>query len=311
MRRSLSTLISFLSFVYIAHGVFDGVSVDYSQFPFFATVIFQNAARSDTWLCGASLLNSTLLVTAGHCVAGAAAAFIYLNSSVWLNPYTPAQSFYSDIFILDPSYHGSLSFYAHDFSLVVLPFPVNTTEPLVPASADDWAMVSACETLNVIGRGETCAGGCLSSNLQYAQLPKIPRSSCVLSSLNHFSTEWYPWDIGSDLCLGYTDACAQSPPMPVSTCAGDSGGPLFVNNTLYGIVSRGDSVSCGQSKRASIFASAFETNNKLFLADALAGNLQTYQASSSLRNKQTFICLIPFVVFFVMNAKTTLHASSS
>lgn len=300
MRRALSTLISFLSLACITRGLFDGVPVDFSQFPFFATVIFQNAARSDTWLCGASLLNSTLLVTAGHCVAHASAAYIYLNSSVWLSPYVPSQSLYSDVFILDPSFHGALTYYSHDFSLVVLPFPINTTEPLVPATANQWALIPSCDTLGVVGRGQTCGGGCLSSSLQYARLPKIPKSSCLLSSLHHFSSEWLPWEVGSDLCLGFTNACAQSPPMPVSTCGGDSGGPLFLNGTLYGIVSRGDSVSCGQSRRASIFASAFELNNQQFLMDALAGNLQVFQASSSFQNKQTFICFIPFAVLFVM-----------
>ena len=180
MRRALSTLISFFSFVYIAHCVFDGIPVDFSQFPFFATVIFENRAHTDTWLCGASLLNSTLLVTAGHCVANAASAYIYLNSSIWLSPYVPSQSLYSDTFILDPSYHGSLTFYAHDFSLVVLPFAINNTEPLVPATADDWAFISSCNTLDVVGRGQTCGGGCLSSNLRI--LSRAPRAGSPLSS---------------------------------------------------------------------------------------------------------------------------------
>ena len=301
MRALLSTLISFCSFACIANALFDGRSVDFAQFPFFATVIFQNSAHTDTWLCGASLLNSTLLVTAGHCVAHASSAYIYLNSSVWLSPYVPSQSLYSDIFILDPSYRGALTFFEHDFALVVLPFPINTTEPLVPATAHDWAFVSSCDLLEVVGRGQSCGGGCLTSTLQHAQLPKIPKSSCIMSSLKHFSTEWYPWDVGNDLCLGYTNACAQSPPKPISTCPGDSGGPLFLNGTLYGIVSRGDSASCGQSRRSSIFASAFEQNNQRFLMDALAGNLQAFQASSALQNKQqTFQVFIPLTILFLI-----------
>jgi hypothetical protein len=258
--------------------LFNADPVDFASFPFFATLVFQNAKASSFWLCGSSLVNSTLLITAGHCVAGAAGVHVYLNTSVWLNPYEPSASIFSSTFLIDPQFHGMVNFYAHDFAFVVLPDPVDAITPL-NVSTEQWDSFDSCSLFDVVGRGESCANGCLTPDLHHAQLPRLPESTCVSWSLVDDST-WLPFQVGNDLCLGYELTCATSPPTTTSTCPGDSGSPLFLNNSLlFGIVSRGDAAPCGQDSRPSIFASVFDANNGNFIQDALAGNVQAFQAS--------------------------------
>jgi secreted trypsin-like serine protease len=80
-----------------------------------------------------------------------------------------------------------------------------------------------------------------------ASVPKVPKGACVRP----------PWALAAD-SVGF-DLCAGDRGMVevhATPCKGDSGGPLFKGNTVYGLVSRGDdSYGCGSTRSAVVYTS--------------------------------------------------------
>lgn len=245
--------------------IYSGASVNFQSYPFFATLIFTNSAGTSSWLCGGSLVNSSAIITAAHCTKGADRVYIYLNQSVMLSPYTPASSVVSSVMYYHPSY--STSTYYHDIGFVILPNSSNITTMSI-ANSTSFSALKSCELLEIVGRGYSCNGGCLTNNLQYLTLPIIPQSSCVGSD---YATQWPSYIVGNDLCLGYDDVCTTTDPTlrMDATCSGDSGGPLFKGGTQFGVVSRGSSKGCGQSTNADIFSSFGDSLNLQFITQIL------------------------------------------
>lgn len=295
MRLSGLYILSFLPSLLAIHS---GASVAYTQFPFFATLILQNTGATSTWLCGGSLLNSSVVVTAAHCTRSAAVAHIYLNASVMLSPYSPGPSISSTQIYTNPSY-STTNFY-HDIGFVVIPSP-STITPLKIGTSSLISNLKACQLLSVVGRGYSCNGGCLPNNLQYAELPLVPISSCVGPD---YSSQWTSAIVGSDLCLGYEGVCKNATLASEETCSGDSGGPLFDGNQVqYGVVSRGSSKGCGLGTNPSIFSSFGDPINYAFVTSFVAATnysgfatAQSTQSSAGGRWHCFFLVLLPFLV---------------
>lgn len=297
--RRVATLCLLLTVAY-TNALFDGNNTAYSQYPWFASIVF--VGGNTAWLCGGSLVSSSVLLTAGHCVQGAVEAYVYLNSSVNLNPYTPGVSLYTTQFISSTAYSGPPLF-QHDMAFVVLPIP-SSVPPMKVANASEWSNVGACALLTVMGRGETCAGGCLDNTLQVAQMPKIPAAACLTGKT---STDWSSTDVGDDFCVGFKDSCRNTigpEGTGVETCPGDSGGPLFLNGVIYGVVSRGDTSSCGASQRADIFTSLVDATNTLFANEVISGqafNLSVFTSPTSNAQRHTPLFLTYVAILAVVS----------
>jgi trypsin len=215
-------------------------------------------------MCGSSLIHESFVLTAAHCTRDAVAAFVYLNSSISLDPWIPGPALYSTDIRTNPAY-SSLTIY-NDLGIIRLPTPKPSIPTMTVAnSSDAWLNLQTCSLVDVLGRGYTCGGGCLSNLLKKTQLPKIPYEDCISES---YTTRWSPAVIGNDLCLGHENSCVNTTRIE-ETCEGDSGGPGFVGNTLIGVVSRGPDVPCGMGRRASIFANVADTANKQFITSTL------------------------------------------
>ena len=222
-----------LTFAAGAFSIFSGNSVHYGDYPFFATLIFTNAAGS-AWICGGSLLNASFIVTAGHCTASATVAYIYLNTAIMLSPWSPGPSLVSTVIRTNPAF--STTRYYNDVGFVMLSQP-SDVPPIRVASSQNWAMLQQCQAMHVVGRGYSCAGGCLPNTLQHVTLPYIPKAACV----GNTNTQWTSVVVGDDVCMGYQGVCASIDPEVArdATCSGDSGSPVFDDTvSQFGIVSR-------------------------------------------------------------------------
>lgn len=226
--------------------IFGGTSVPSVHFPWFATLFAHPPGGGNPSLCGGVFVAPRVIATAAHCVYGFEAVTVYPASQkvTW---YGDRGGTVSDTLIASPSYSAS-SGAEHDVGVIVL--PEGYTAPAVARVDLDgklWAELPEGAPISAIGHGLSCDSGtsCITKNLHLATIPKVDRASCVGDS----PTTWAASTVGAALCAGYTDR--DEAPQP---CRGDSGGPLFDGDTVYGLVSRGDaSLGCGHSRRPTLF----------------------------------------------------------
>lgn len=264
------------SSVPLVASIFSGSSVNFDDYPYFATLVL-TSSRSfsrDFWVCGSTLIHESFVLTAGHCTKHAVGAFVYLNSTVSLSPWVPGPAFFTTEIFTNPSYDEGTIY--NDLGLVKLPYPMRGFPKLTPAvSASDWDSLQTCALVDVLGRGHTCNGGCLSNVLRKTELPKVPYEDCTAPDYAD-AARWAQVVVGADLCLGFEDACvpasggATANATSATTCPGDSGGPAFVGNRLLGVVSRGPNVGCGAAtERANIFVNLADELNRAFIVPLL------------------------------------------
>ena len=259
----------------VALGLYAGVDVAFQDYPFFATLILSSTPTftSNVWICGSTLVHESYVLTAAHCTQNAVGAYVYLNSTVSLTPWVPGPAVYATEIITNPAY-SSITIY-NDLGLIKLPHPVPTIPRLTLASThNDWDALATCATVDVLGRGKTCSGGCLSNVLRKTSLPKIPYADCV--SGDYSAGTWLPAAVGAHLCLGFENSCLDRNHTE-QTCQGDSGGPGYVGSLLYGVVSRGPAANCGNGTRPDIFVNVADAANVAFLRQHL---LNSSNASS-------------------------------
>lgn len=204
-----------------------GQDVDITELPHQLSLEYYGAH-----ICGASILTSTIAVTAGHCVQG------YYISSFRLRAGTSTREFggtvhsISDIIIhpyydyLMPDYDVSLLFVSQSFHFDATRQPINicSTEPTSGSlTVSGWGVLSEGSTE-------------LPDQLQAVTIPVVSRTEC--------SQIYAPYGgiTGRMFCAGSAGHDA---------CQGDSGGPTIRGGVLYGLVSWG--YGCGQPGYPGVF----------------------------------------------------------
>ncbi|OCT97345.1 transmembrane protease serine 11C-like [Xenopus laevis] len=201
------------------------------------------AALVSNYLCGASLISNTWLVTAAHCIVknDPNSYTVRLGTLYWS---TTINRLKLQQIIVHEKYSSAATGY--DIALLKLVTPVTFTsyiQPVcLPETTSSFPDNSSCY---ITGWGTLKYGGSVSDILQEAQVEIINTELCS-SSLMYGSTIK-----PSMLCAGYVDG-------KIDSCQGDSGGPLVSQNSndsswyLVGIVSFGD--GCAKAYRPGVYA---------------------------------------------------------
>lgn len=209
--------------------IINGTEVEEGAYPFMISL------QSDFFgghLCGASLISSQYVLTAGHCTPYISPS----SSQVVIGLHNQTDMSAADVLeiaevIEHPDYDGDVN---NDFALIKLKNPVdinvyppvrlNRDEINIPVDGSNDPIVAT-----VMGWGTTEEGD-LSDVLMEVDVPLVTFDTCM---------EAYPNDLtDSMICAGYKEGGKDS-------CQGDSGGPLILkgNNDeplLIGTVSWGE-----------------------------------------------------------------------
>ena len=181
-------------------------------------------------LCSGTFISSEWILTAAHCIVGRATIYTGSTSVPSLRSVGQATGF------AHPYYSYNAFQLIYDFGLYKLDTPASIDPTLLPklASYDDTAAWASGTAVQALGWGVTSPGGTVSPVLLAGNMSVVDKSRCAdldLSLGNVFDAS--------------TAICTFAP--AVSSCNGDSGGPVIANVagtfTLVGVTSYGP-VSC-------------------------------------------------------------------
>jgi len=200
----------------------------------------QISLRRTSHSCGGSIISTTVIVTAAHCVDGASVGSLSVR-------YNSLQHASGGTIVSLAKYvrHASYDSWTIDFDIAVL----ITATPLtlggqlagtisLPAQGSDPADGATCE---ITGWGTTSESGSLPPNLKIVETKIISRAACNQAYAS------YGYEITPQMiCAGEGAAGGKD------ACQGDSGGPLVVNGVLEGAVSWG--VGCARPNVPGVYA---------------------------------------------------------
>jgi secreted trypsin-like serine protease len=196
-----------------------GSTTTTTAYPF----MMQITDASQNQFCGGTLVSSTKVVTAAHCMVGETTSSVrVVGGRTYLNGTNGTVSRVSKIWI-NPDYTDATN--GDDVSVLTLSTAMSyTTASYV--SSSQTGVYAAGTTARILGWGTTSESGSSSNQLRTATVPTVSDSSCQSSYGSDF--------VASDMvCAGYTSG-------GVDTCQGDSGGPLLIGGVLAGITSWGE-----------------------------------------------------------------------
>ncbi|XP_002126092.2 trypsin delta-like [Ciona intestinalis] len=198
--------------------------------------------KSGSHFCGGSVISSTKVMCAAHCVQSILAT---VQVGVGNIKYAETTKYGVSSWIAHPQYNQA-SQYDHDYSIITVSSPIqlidNEVAPIDLATDEYPAGTQAL----ISGWGKTSGGalGQIPSTLQFVYTELVSQADCA--------AVW-----GASLSITDTMQCAGL--VGNSACQGDSGGPLAVNdNGTWKLVGN---TSWGQSRCSVSYPSAWSKNS--------------------------------------------------
>ena len=211
------------TFAVTSRAVVGGTDVPDGQFPFMTSLQFKGAGTSplERHGCGASLVSSTWVLTAAHCLLGTEPSDIeVVVGRTRLSNTGHGEVVGVKSFVSHPKFPQAS---VYDIALLQLERPVTAATPIGRVAGNE-RLEDSEPAMTAVGWGET--GAFLKSDgLQQASMPRISDAACA-----DFNPHLNPM---SSFCIG---VLADGGPFPHS---GDSGGPVFANRPGRGFVQLG------------------------------------------------------------------------
>ncbi|KAI9558234.1 hypothetical protein GHT06_014987 [Daphnia sinensis] len=212
-----------------ANKIVGGTGALVGEFP------YQAALNLGGRLCGGTLIASSIVLTAAHCLssfsANSASTITVTVNTTRLSGGPGAISRGVRKFVVHASYNPNT--HDNDIALLALSSPITNVRFARLPSANTNSTYAGQQAI-IVGWGTTFAGGTISSNLLKASVTVMTNTAC---------NQQYSNTITSNM------VCAAS--LGKDTCQGDSGGPMLVEGVQMGITSFGK--GCADPRFAGVY----------------------------------------------------------
>ncbi|TMW53533.1 hypothetical protein DOY81_001410 [Sarcophaga bullata] len=189
------------------------------EYPYHAAIFL-----GSSYGCGGSIISETFVLTAAHCVYNRQPSQMYVRVGT-IDLRTPVgQTVRAKEFILHPQYNRPTK--DLDLALIRLSQPLKLGSATVNKIELSTAPMNLPKGTVGIITGFGRVGGDMekSSRLKYARVFVWTRDQCTPQNVPGLTEHM---------------VCTGNPAGGVNSCKGDSGGPLAVDNKLYGVISTG------------------------------------------------------------------------
>ncbi|MCX4758973.1 serine protease [Kitasatospora purpeofusca] len=211
-----------------ANAIVGGTALTPGQAPYLVSI------GRTSHFCGGTVIGATWILTAAHCVAGAAPSTLRVRAGTLTHA---SGGWLVEVAQVLP--HGSYNPSTIDYDLALLrltkALPLGSGIATVPLAAD--GNDPSTGTARVSGWGATTSGGPLVAAARTVAVPVVGRAKC--------RTEYGATVITDRMLCAGEDAGGKD------ACQGDSGGPLVLSGVLVGISSWGR--GCGLAGFAGVY----------------------------------------------------------
>ncbi|XP_014768494.1 transmembrane protease serine 11C [Octopus bimaculoides] len=194
--------------------IVNGFAARQCEFPSVVHLLItdQSAEGENSSRCAATIIDSTHLLTAAHCLEDGDPSIKISIGSVG-EEETEVESLNTTSFIVHENYTRTNTFIFNDIAIIILQQPINFTKCVKAAKIAKKSATFDNKTCETIGWGRTKSNGLASKILLKTKLTSISFETC----LNKSQLIILPGFI----CAG------DFKPGGAHTCYGDSGGPLY------------------------------------------------------------------------------------
>ena len=224
--------------------IIGGTVADFTEFKFYARLLFTDYDSFYSHLCGATLLNDQYVVTAAHCVDTDDLGIDKKNLAIVVNNADFYNVSLSELNAIDSIYmHPDYNTkgYINDIAIIKLVSKLTENVEFVSIPTDDDKLYyEQLATMSVTGMGFTDNSGTFPETLLTTEVALLSDNECSSLVAFYFAQEFIA---SNSLCVIPIDENG--------SCSGDSGGPLtYVDsdgkNQQAGLVSYGGTVCAAE-----------------------------------------------------------------